>query len=923
MRKLQSFLLLVCMMCASVMYAEVVTTVPAILQQGSQNVEVTFYAKEGSGGLAGVTGIYAHTGVITNKSTSDGDWKYAPEWLDNSAKYKLKLVGTNKWKLTIGDIRAYYGITDPTEVVTKLAFVFRNTDGTKECKAADGGDIFVIVHPDGLAVNLTSDASSSIITAVNSTVKFTASTTSPSNIKLYLNSTSSTPIASIGNATSLIYSYTFPQGSYDVIAEATNGKDVATSTVSLCHRGESKAVNYSGTLKQGATKNPDGTVTFCLYAPNKANVFLVGEWDDYKVLNSNLMNYQGNKYFWVTVSGLDMNKEYGYYFIVDDVLNIADPCSKLILDPWNDKYINEKSMVYPDLKPFPTKLGNFIISVFKGNEPAYKWETTDFKAPAKDQLMIYELLFRDFTTEGSIKAAIEKLDYLKKLGINAIELMPVQEFDGNDSWGYNPNFYFAPDKAYGTKADYQRFVDECHKRGIAVILDVVFNQSWGQHPWCKMYWDAVESRPAANSPFQNAVAPHDWNVGNDWKQENVEVQNHFCEVLKYWLSEYKVDGYRFDLVKGLGTTSSYANDYGGGAYNQSRIDVMKRFTDAMKSVNPNSYPIFEAFVDRGEENAYAGFGGMSWKNMNYNYNETAKGSRASFSGMNAADENRPFGSTVGFMESHDEERAGFLQNQYGISGVKGNVEMSMRRLGANAAFAVLVPGAKMIWQFGELGYDVSIEEGGRTGRKPIRWEYLDNEYRKGLYTSYSELLHIRTANPDMFSSSAEFYWSPSEWDNGRFITVRNKATNKQLVAVYNPFTVDKTFNYTFDNVGGTYYINSKPYNTNPSFDSSAGKITVPANGYVVITNMADPSGVEDIIGDGVSENISIYPNPATESITINSDNVKAVNVYSITGALVVSVKGENSIDVSHLMSGDYIVKVATDNTITTHKLIKK
>ena len=69
-----------------------------------------------------------------------------------------------------------------------------------------------------------------------------------------------------------------------------------------------------------------------------------------------------------------------------------------------------------------------------------------------------------------LQGAIQKLDYLERLGITAIELMPVQEFEGNDSWGYNPTFYFALDKAYGTSEMYKRFIDECHKRGIAVLF---------------------------------------------------------------------------------------------------------------------------------------------------------------------------------------------------------------------------------------------------------------------------------------------------------------------------------------------------------------------------------------------------------------------------------------------------------------------
>ena len=176
-------------------------------------------------------------------------------------------------------------------------------------------------------------------------------------------------------------------------------------------------------------------------------------------------------------------------------------------------------------------MGTFPIAVFQGNGDGYKWQVTDFKAPAKNDLIIYELLLRDFTKEQCLESAMEKLDYLVELGVNAIELMPIQEFDGNNSWGYNPNFYFAPDKYYGTSTMYKTFIDECHKRGIAVILDIVFNHTWGQHPWCKMYWG--DGKPAADNPFYNVDAPHTWSVGNDWKQESAEVQNHLCDVLKF------------------------------------------------------------------------------------------------------------------------------------------------------------------------------------------------------------------------------------------------------------------------------------------------------------------------------------------------------------------------------------------------------
>ncbi|WP_243664309.1 alpha-amylase family glycosyl hydrolase [Rhodothermus marinus] len=92
---------------------------------------------------------------------------------------------------------------------------------------------------------------------------------------------------------------------------------------------------------------------------------------------------------------------------------------------------------------------------------------TDFERPPAHELVIYELLIRDFVARHDYATLIDTLDYLERLGVNAIELMPVAEFDGNISWGYNPAFHLALDKYYGPADDLKRFVDECHRRGIA------------------------------------------------------------------------------------------------------------------------------------------------------------------------------------------------------------------------------------------------------------------------------------------------------------------------------------------------------------------------------------------------------------------------------------------------------------------------
>ena len=931
MNKLRlSSLLILLLSCSMWAWAQVVYSEPAVIQQSSTGIVVYFNADEGNKGLAGVTdGVYAHTGVITTESSSDSDWRHAPTWGDNSDKYALEFVSTDLWKLEIGDLKSYYGLEDG-EQVTRLAFVFRNETSTLEGKTASGGDIFIDVYPDGLAVNLTSNATSSVLTDNNCTVSFTVNSTIAANLSLHLNDADAAPIASKSGANTLTYTHTFPQGSYDVIAKASANGETVLDTISLCHRGNSQQVAYSGTLKQGATANADGSVTFCLYAPGKSNVILVGEWDNYKVLNENVMNYQDDRYFWLTIPAgtIDMDKEYGYYYIVDDNIYVADPYARLILDPWNDKYINEGYTRYPDMKQFPSdRVGDFAIAVFHGNGDGYQWEVTDFDAPAKENLIIYELLLRDFTEEQCIESAMEHLDYLDALGINAIELMPIMEFDGNNSWGYNPNFYFAPDKYYGSSTMYKTFIDECHKRGIAVILDIVFNHTYGQHPWCKMYWDASRNVPSSDNPFYNSTAPHNYSVGNDWKLESEQVRSYMCDVLQYWLSEYKVDGFRFDLAKGLGDSNSYSSDYDGNAYNSSRIRNMKQFMDAMWEVNPDAYAICEYFVSTAEENEIGNYGGMSWKNKNYAYRQAAMGWQegSEFRGMYTGDESRPFGSTVGYMESHDEERMGYSQTAYGNGTLQSVLSYRMRRLGSNAAFSLLVPGAKMIWQFGELGYDISGGNGDTDPKEP-HWEYYDNSNRKGLYDTYAKLLAIRNSNPDLFSSDAEFYWDAdaSDWGTGRFITMRNADHSKVLVAAYNLGTSGSaTFPYTFDDPNGQYYISAQSYNVSGiSFDAAAGTITLPAHCFVVITNIEN-AGIDEIAADDANDNISIYPNPATDYVQVSSTDVERIEVYSLTGQLVATCTGCNTIDVSSLVAGNYIVRVHTPQGIETEKLMKR
>lgn len=889
-----------------------VTSQPTPLQEDSQDVTVFFHADQGNRGLEGVTPptkIYAHTGVITNKSTSQSDWKYAPSWGDNNDKYELEYVSAILWKLYIGDIRTYYGVTDPAETIEKLAFVFRTADCSKEGKGTGNSDIFLDVVDAGLQVALESNLPGSLVTPSTADVHFKVGSTKAADLTLTVNG-EKIGEASAATLLEVDYRFTTP-GDYHVVATATAGEERTEAVADYCYAEDSAEKPYpGGTPEMGAVANADGSVTFCLAAPQKRGAIIIGSWNDYRISNEHVMNYcdvDGFRYFWVTVNGLEPGKQYIYYYLVDGTLKVGDPYARMVLDPDNDKYI--PSSVYPNLPAYPyDKVQGVPLAVYQSDMNDYDWTVTDFKGAAKENLIIYELLLRDFTgTEGkadgngTVAGALEKLPYLKSLGVNAIELLPINEFNGNISWGYNPNFYFAPDKAYGTPDDYKRFIDACHAEGIAVILDMVFNQSDWQHPWYQMY-------PVGENPFYNASAPHAYSVLNDWNQGYGLVQRQWHDVIRYWMEEYKVDGYRFDLVKGLGDNDSYANagDQATNAYNASRVARMRELQKVMETVRPDGYFINENLAGAQEENEMASTGQLNWANVNHESDQFAMGyqSESSLRRFYAPYDSRTWGSTVSYMESHDEQRLAYKQDTYGAAGVKGNVEMSMRRLGSTAAQMLMAPGAHMIWQFSELGnYDNTKNSNGgnNTDPKPVRWNLLDNEYRHGLYDSYRALIGIRNGNPEMFAEAA-FYdgtCGSGDWYSGRLLTSRNG--DKELFTVVNP-KVDEELTMRVEFTGGEsdYKVLAKSYATEPAY-SVTGKTVTLAPGAFVVIGSASLTEIEEV----PVESISALSVRGVAGALVIERAPEAVAVYDTTGRKVAVAEGTCRIT---LPQGIYIVR---------------
>ena len=444
----------------------------------------------------------------------------------------------------------------------------------------------------------------------------------------------------------------------------------------------------------GINYNSDNSVTFVFYDKDTAGkshkyCYIVGDWNGWERVSEGAMKRDdASGCWWITLNGFDADKEYRFQYRLGNEKGsdtyVSDPFTEIVYDQWNDQYID-------GVPAFPEG-AKALVSAFRINKPSYTWKYPDFRIEDKNDLVIYEMLFRDFTTSKDIDGAMAELDYIEQLGVNAIELMPIQEFDGNLSWGYNPNHYFALDKAYGTREEYKEFIDECHKRGIAVILDMVFNHATGLNPMNKLYPYGTD---LSSNPWFNTTAPHSDNVYEDWNHDFVPTKTMFTRSLAYWLTEYKVDGFRMDLSHGLCGTKKHT----------SVGNIKHYYEHGVKAISPDAYMILEHWGDNmgSERPALIKEGMMCWDNTTNAYYQTAMGWLKDGDDLSSANKDN----YVTYCESHDEERAFFKAKQWGNGTLQTSEEARAARVPLNMAFLTLLNGPKMFYHFAELGFDYS------------------------------------------------------------------------------------------------------------------------------------------------------------------------------------------------------------------------
>jgi len=927
------FFLLIISALAGNSYSQVITCQP-LFPSVNDAVTIYFDATQGNGALANYSGdIYIHTGVITNLSTGPSDWKHVhTTWGVDDPSAKMTSLGNHLYSFYIPNINNYY-IPDNGEIIEKLAMVFRNVDGSIVGRNFDGSDIFYDVW-DGTSLEskiLKPDVSPAFVN-LNEQVNSILVTSKPSTISIYQNNNYVTQFV---NSDSINYTFTASNYGTTWIKYIADDGDTTVAdsfyfvvnpavTVADLPPGSDAGINYIN----------DSTVTLVLVAPFKQYVYAIGDFSNWQVNDSTYMHQTPDgKDWWITLNHLIPQQEYRYQFLVDGNLFIADPYSDKILDPYNDPYIT--SSTYPNLTPYPTGKASGEVSVFEPGQTSYSWQDAGYVKPDETKMIIYELLIRDFVGAHDYQTLIDTINYLKNLGVNAIELMPISEFEGNISWGYNPNFYFAPDKYYGPKDELKAFIDLCHQNGIAVIQDIVLNHSCGSSPMCQLYWDPVNNIPAANNPWFNQYAPHPYSVCNDFNHESDYTHKFVDDVLKYWVTQYHMDGFRFDLSKGFTQFYSGSDVNLWGQYDQSRINNLERIANQIWSVDPTTYLILEHFADNSEEQVLSDYGFMLWSNSSCNYEQTAMGyasgpCNADISWVDYHSHGFSQPHAVGYAESHDEERVMYKVFTYGNHNGSYDVrplDSAVNRIKLNACFFFPVPGPKMIYEFGELGYDYTInrcQDGTistncRTDPKPIRWDYFQNAQRNQLYKFYSALINLKK-NYSVFNTGT-LSWEVS----GLYKSMRITDANLKVCVLGNFDIVSGNVTPNFPNSGKWY-----EYFTGDSIvvSNTSAAINLKPGEYRFYTNMKLQQ--PDLGNVGISDvhcsnelQLQCYPNPAGDNFTLNfylpeGGNAK-LELLDLSGRPLKTISDKNfgsgwfTVDVStsDLESGMYLCRLSS------------
>ena len=711
-------------------------------------------------------------------------------------------------------------------------------------------------------------------------------------------------------------------------------------------------------LRDGITyDNATRVARLSLFAPHKQYAYVLSPQNDWTPSPAFLMKRDSvnadSVYFWIELENVPLMMPFQY--LVDGLIRVADPYSEDIINPGEPDYPTGKTE-----HPVTVITGPLVI-------PVSGCDAGPYKRPEPKDLVIYELLLRDFQDAHSFNALADTLDYLKKLGVTAIELMPVSEFDGDLSWGYNPAFHFAVDGYYGSRESLHNLVQEAHCRGMAVILDVVYNHATGQSPLVRL-WNASptgspSATPTPQNPYANVAAHHPFNVFNDLDHSSPATRYWLDRANRYWLETFHVDGFRYDLSKGFtqctqGGPNGCPNNQGlWDSYDASRIYNLKRMADSVWSYAPDALLILEHLSQGTEERELAAHGTdrghpgfLLWRKMMGPFNEATMGyhnsSNTAGAYFGAGGQGFSIPNTISILEDHDEQRLMRKNARYGNTGPDGyNVKStatSLDRMKAAGAFFFTLPGPKMIWQFGELGYGAADDEclpeqdgcpGSRTGVRDDGWAYRGDSSRYALYQTWAALMNLRKAHPVFTSPQTVVELSTA----GATKRIKLSLDTLQVVVVGNFDVQPRDVTPAFHQSGTWYSFFGRDM---VEVTDANAALTLAPGAFQVFTShflgYAPRNIVVGVDGGEVPSEMALMPvrpNPARAQATVAFALPQAgavrLEVYDLLGRRVMTLLNEmrpagqetRVLDVSHLSAGLYVLRLETASAVQTQPLV--
>ena len=362
--------------------------------------------------------IYIWSWSLDQNYANSQDCPTNGSWTNSNELNKLVYnAATDTYSLTFTPI-TFYARTG----IGRFGFLLKTKTGNHQTSP----DIFVNVGT--LNLNLTNPVANSLTSVpTGNSINITATTNINATFQLKANgivvNSTSTP------SNSYSYNYTVAaDANMELIATANSTVKSSTFILQVPRNVVSQAI--PSWIKQGINYHPtDNTkVGLALYAPFKNFVHVIGSFNNWTVNDTYLMKRDTTNpdLYWIELSGITPQQLYTFQYRTNDLRKVADPFSPQILSSYDDQYIS--ATTYPNLPAFPAGQG-FEVSTFKTGQTPYNWQVTNFIRPNKQDLIIYELLLRDFTQEKTWQSLINKINYLKDLKINAIELMPIMEFE--------------------------------------------------------------------------------------------------------------------------------------------------------------------------------------------------------------------------------------------------------------------------------------------------------------------------------------------------------------------------------------------------------------------------------------------------------------------------------------------------------------